>query len=77
LGGWRVLCLFVAVFSLVATIAGGVYARFRIADRLAQAENCRAALDDLRLVIDNNLSTPEEVLKRYREIRLHNHRILV
>ncbi len=57
-GGWRVLCSIVAVFTGSGTVAGALHKSFQITTRLSSAEKCVARLRALDVAISaSNLPT--------------------
>ena len=51
IGGWRILCSIVAVFTASGTVAGALPKSFQITTRLSSAEKCVARLRALDVAI--------------------------
>ena len=51
IGGWRILCSIVAVFTASGTVAGALHKSFQITTRLSSAEKCVARLRALDVAI--------------------------
>lgn len=68
LGGWRVICSIVAVFTAVATISGTLHRTFQVTNHLAAAVGCIGKLKSLELAITVTRTEPREVAEGYRQI---------
>jgi hypothetical protein len=68
LGGWRVVCIIVAVFSAIGTISGSFHKSFQISTRLFKARQCMAKLTSLELSISTSGINDAEALKAYQKI---------
>lgn len=51
IGGWRILCSIVAVFTASGTVASALHKSFQITTRLSSAEKCVARLRALEIAI--------------------------
>jgi hypothetical protein len=72
LGGWRILCSIVAVFTASGTVAGALHKSLQITSRLSNAEKCVARLRALDvtiaasdLPIDNALETFQRISEEH------------
>jgi hypothetical protein len=64
MGGWRTTCLIVAICSLVGTISGTAYIRYRVGEQHAKGMACKAKLVAVKLNSDDRASA--EVKKEYQ-----------
>jgi hypothetical protein len=71
-GGWRILCSIVAVFTGSGTVAGALHKSLQITSRLSSAEKCVARLRALDatiaasdLPIDNALETFRRISEKH------------
>ena len=65
-GGWKLACILVAIFGVIATISGMFKKQFD--DRLVQGNQCVGRLLSLDLAITTGSSGWEEAAKEYGEI---------
>ena len=65
-GGWRLVCILVAIFGFIATVSSMFKKQFD--DRLAQGNQCVGRLLSLDLAITTGSSNWEEAAKEYSEI---------
>jgi len=64
-GGWRLVCILVAIFSFIGTVSSMFKKQFE--ERLTQGNQCVGRLLNLDLAITTG-SSLEEAAKEYREI---------
>jgi hypothetical protein len=65
---WRVTCAIASVFTLAATIVGGVQALVARPERLARASECLGKLRALALDIDAPGHDPAALRRKYQQI---------
>ena len=65
-GGWRLVCILVAIFGFIATVSGVFKKQFE--DQLMQGNQCVGRLLSLDLAITTGSSNWEEATKEYGEI---------
>jgi hypothetical protein len=68
LGGWRVLCSMVAVFTAAGTTAGALHKTLQITTRVSSAEKCISRLRALEATIAATDSPAEEALQKFQRI---------
>ncbi len=68
LGGWRLVCLVVAVLAAAGTIAGALHQSFRVTDRLSEAVTCVAKLQSLQLALSMTDVDARDAAETYRQI---------
>ena len=68
LGGWRILCSIVAVFTAAGTTAGALHKTLQITTRVSSAEKCIARLRALEATIAATDSPAEDALQRFQRI---------
>ena len=51
-GGWRIVCLFVAALTAIAAVCGAIHKSLRISERLADTLVCMAELKSLELDLE-------------------------
>ena len=67
-GGWRILCSIVAVFTASGTVAGALHKSFQITTRLSDAEKCAAGLRALDAAIAASDLPTENALETFQRI---------
>ena len=67
-GGWRILCSIVAVFTASGTVAGALHKSFQITTRLSDAEKCAAGLRALDATIAASDLPTENALETFQRI---------
>ena len=68
LGGWRILCSIVAVFTASGTAAGALHKTLQITTRVSNAEKCIARLRALEAAIAATDMPADEALQKYQRI---------
>jgi hypothetical protein len=68
LGGWRILCSIVAVFTASGTAAGALHKSLQITTRLSSAEKCVARLRALDATIAASDLPTDNALETFRRI---------
>jgi hypothetical protein len=67
-GGWRILCSVVALFTASGTVAGALHKSFQITTRLSNAEKCVARLRALDATIAATDLPIEKALETFERI---------
>jgi hypothetical protein len=67
-GGWRILCAIVAVFTASGTVAGALHKSFQITTRLSSAEKCVARLRTLDAAITASDLPTHNALETFQRI---------
>jgi hypothetical protein len=67
-GGWRILCSIVALFTASGTVAGALHKSFQITTRLSSAEKCVAKLRALDATIAASDLPIDNALETFRRI---------
>ena len=67
-GGWRILCSIVAVFTASGTAAGALHKSLQITTRLSSAEKCVARLRALDATIAASDLPTDNALETFRRI---------
>lgn len=67
LGGWRLICGVVAVFTGIATICGTIHKTLQINTRVTSAIECSAKLQSLEIALTVENKNPTEVAESYRQ----------
>jgi hypothetical protein len=68
LGGWRILCSIVALFTAAGTATGALHKTLQITTRISSAEKCIASLRALDVTIAVSDLPADEALKMFRHI---------
>jgi hypothetical protein len=68
LGGWKIVCSVVAVFTAVGTSAGTAHKSLQITAKVLNGERCVARLRSLEAGLVGGIITPEEALAAYQKI---------
>ena len=68
LGGWRILCSIVALFTAAGTTTGALHKTLHITNRISSAEKCIAQLRALDATIAVSDLPTEEALGMFRRI---------
>jgi len=66
--GWRIACIIAAVFAFAATVCTGLTQQLKIAERLAEGNQCFSRLNALDVAIVMGNRSWEDLAKEYEEI---------
>jgi len=68
IGGWRILCTVVAVFTASGTAAGALHKTLQITTRVSSAEKCIARLRALEATLAATDLSADEALQTFQRI---------
>ena len=68
MGGWRILCTIVALFTASGTATGAIHKTLQFTNRVSNAEKCIARLRALDATIAVSVLPTEEALAMFRQI---------